>query len=94
MFIFPLRDIVFPGGDSENIPAKVDMGFTSVRHWSILSRKLTQTFQRNQHKLHRQLGDMLLYHCIHTEAILSFGDHLLFLVVCFPAWTHVSDKTG
>lgn len=53
MFIFPLRDVVFPGGDSENIPAKADMVFTSMRDWSTLNRKLIQIFKRKQYKLHR-----------------------------------------
>lgn len=72
VFIFPLRDVVFPGGDSENIPAKADVGFTSARDRSALSRKLIQTFKRKQYKLHRAHGDTQLYHCLHTETILSF----------------------
>jgi len=52
VFIFPLRVVVFPGGDSENIPAKADMGFTSVRDRSTPSRKLIQMFKRKQYKLH------------------------------------------
>lgn len=72
VFIFPLRDVAFTGRDSENIRAKADMSFTLVRDWCTMSRKLIQMFKRKHYKLHRAHGDTQLYHCLHTETILSF----------------------
>lgn len=85
MFIFPLRDVVFPGGDSENIPAKADMVFTSVRDRSTLNRKLIQTFKGKQYKLHR-VQETYSYATVSTwRKIPHFENINFFWLVVFQA---------
>lgn len=82
VFIFPLRDVVFPGGDSENIPAKADMVFTSVRDWSTLNRKLIQTFKRKQYRLHWVQEEVYSYATVSTWRKISCVENINF----FSGW--------